>query len=98
MADRLQFNVEDLRGEADKIAKIADDLDKCRKKLAKNLDTLKEDWVSDAATKFFGSIDGDWETAVAHYVEMLDDLATQLRFAANKYDPLEDEYRNIELG
>lgn len=98
MAGRLQFNVDDLTGEAKKIAEIASSLDSCREKLSENLDSLEGEWVSDAATKFFESIDDDWKTAVVHYVEMLNELAAQLRFAASTYSPLEDDYNNIKLG
>ena len=84
--------------EAKKIAEIASSLDSCREKLSENLDSLEGEWVSDAATKFFESIDDDWKTAVVHYVEMLNELAAQLRFAASTYSPLEDDYNNIKLG
>ncbi|WP_455136782.1 WXG100 family type VII secretion target [Thermophilibacter sp.] len=97
MADRLQYNVDDLRAQAKKMREIARNLEEASDNLSSQLDVLKRDWVSDASTKFFNSIDGDWKTAVAHYVELLRELAKQLTFAANTYEPLVDEYRSISL-
>lgn len=98
MADRLQFNVDDLTDQATALRDIASDLEDAGEKLSDNLDGLRSKWVSDASTKFFSSIDGDWKTAVAHYVELLRELADQLESAARTYEPLEDDYRRISLG
>lgn len=98
MADKLKYNVDDLADQAKEMREVANRLEKASGDLSSKLDALKRDWVSDASTKFFNSIDGDWKTAVAHYVELLRDLATQLDFAASTYEPLADEYRDISLG
>lgn len=98
MADRLRYNIDDLEEQARSMRDVAEKLEGAKSDLKANLETLRGDWVSGASTKFFSSIDSDWESAVSHYVEMLRDLADALEEAAGKYDPLEDEYRKITLG
>ena len=97
MATKIKYSVADLKQQALFIDGIAQSLEKARTTLRTNLNTLKDQWVSDASTKFFSDIDTDWDTAVGHYIEMLGELAEALRYAANQYEPLEESYNGIEL-
>lgn len=98
MADRLKYNTDDLHQAALSVRVISTNLADARDSLKGNLETLRGEWVSDASTKFFSNIDTDWESAVAHYIEMLDELADALDYAVEQYEPLEDAYDKIELG
>lgn len=97
-ATKIKYNLEDLERQALVIEGIAQNLEEARTKLKTNLDTLKGEWVSDASTKFFSDIDSDWDTAVQHYIEMLEELSGALKFAAGKYEPIEGSYNALGLS
>lgn len=98
MADKLGYDVSDLRNQATAIDSVADNLQSSKESLVSHLATLRGDWVSTASTRFFEKIDTDWDVAIDEYVSMLRDLSSALSEAADKYDPLEDEYQRISLG
>lgn len=96
-SNKLEYNVDDLRKQAEAMGRIADDLEQSHEDLKNNLDRLRGEWVSTASTKFFSTIDSDWETAVRRYVKLLRELQRELNAAAKAYEPLEDDYNGISL-
>ena len=97
MAD-LSFNVDTLRGQAAQIARIKTDLASAKDDLSKHMQDLKNDWRSDAGEKFFENYNTDWVNHIDEYCAMLDELSQALYDAANRYEPLVQEYNRISLS
>ena len=94
---KLQFDVDQLRSAADSIEDISAKLEEGKTNLQNQLNTLQEEWVSEAAAKFFGTYNSDWVAQIDDYVTMLDQLAAALDGAADEYEPLVDEFNKISL-
>lgn len=98
MANSISYNTSDIRAQAKQIKKISDDLRNAKTRLRTNLDRVQREWVSDSSKKFFEKYDTSWVEYIDKYCEMLDEMSTELIWAANQYDPLTDEYNRIQLN
>ena len=95
---KITYNVENLRTQASALRSILDELTEAKEELRTSLDSLKGEWQSDAATKFFSTYDTKWMEQVQDYEQRLEDLIAALTAAANEYGALASEYRTIRLG
>ena len=96
--NELQFNVDDLQSQAEKIRSISDNLNDAKIRLSENLDLLRSDWVSSASDTFFSMYDTTWVTHIDQYCQWLNELSDALRYAASQYEPLVDEHCRIEFA
>ena len=97
-ASNLRFDLNALQNQAEKIQSVSDDLNDAKTRLSNNLETLRSDWVSSASDAFFSTYDTAWITQIEQYCQWLNELSETLSYAASQYEPLEDEYRRIELS
>lgn len=96
MADMLKYDTEALRDQADKLDRSAADICDAVRSMSENIGTLKGEWVGDGATALFNKLDTSWQESILSYVSLLQELASQLRCAANTYDGLESEFAQIQ--
>ena len=97
MANKLHYNVEEMRAQANKITQIKTDLKKSKDSLTTNLDLLRTEWVSDSATKFFSEYDSSWVQYIDKYCAMLEEVARELNWSANQYEQLTTDFGNVKL-
>lgn len=97
MANKIKYDVSNLRQQSREISKVAQDLENAVNQLGNDVDRLKDEWVSDAATAFFDKLGNNWKPPIESYVQMLRELASALSEAAADYEPLEESYNKITI-
>lgn len=98
MADALKFNVDDLHAQAKAIDTIRDRLQSSKNSLTSNLRIMQTEWVSDSSKKFFDQYDTSWVQYIDKYCIMLEEVSRELKYAAESYDPLTEEFNRINLN
>lgn len=97
-SDNFEFDTENLRTQANKIAEIANNLESAQKDLGAGLTQLREDWQTGAGDKFFEKYDSDWVKILDNHIKLLRDLVDALKYAADNYEPVAEEYAKLTLG
>ena len=96
MAD-LKYNTEKLRATALKYREIAGELKSLKETLSKQIEDLKDiHWKSEAGKKFQEVYKEGWADNVNKYVGVLEEMATQIEYAANEYDLVTVKLKSIE--
>lgn len=98
MADHLNFSVEELQAQADKLNTIADNLQDNKNGLTTSLEGLKTDWDSDAGRTFFSTYDSDWMTKIDDYIALIREVSNALTYASGEYEDLEADFKRINLS
>lgn len=95
---KISYDVANLKTQATAMRRILNELVNAKNELRSSLDSLKGEWQSDAATKFFDTYDTAWVGQVEAYEQRLEDLAAALDAAASEYGALEAAYKQVKLG
>lgn len=98
MSDRIDFNTDRLHEEANTIASLSQDLKDAQTALRNTIEQLRKDWKTAAGNEFFRKFDEDWVSKLDANIELLEQLVTALRYAADQYEPIATEYSNISLN
>ena len=96
-SDRIDFNTDTLRGQAQVIGNLAKELKDAQTSLRNNIDQLREDWKTAAGNEFFRKFDEDWVSKLDSNIELLEEVVVALQYAADHYEPLATEYSSISL-
>lgn len=97
MSAELKFNVDDLNTQANKLLTIKDELKECSESLTRNLSGLRDDWQSEAGRAFFSNYDDSWVPEIEKQCESINDLVNVIKYAAQQYETVEDEFRTISF-
>lgn len=93
----LKYDTGTMRETASKYREIARTMTKLQNTLKKQIADLKSVyWKSDAGDAFQKMYEGNWADNVNKYVAVLDEMANQLDTAANEYDKITVELKQIE--
>lgn len=96
-SDVIEFNTDNLRGQAQNIGNLVQELRDAQNDLRKTINTLRSDWKTAAGNEFFRRFDEDWVRKLDSNIALMDELVVALKDAANEYEPLAQQYSNITL-
>lgn len=96
--DNFEFNTETLRNQASQIHKIAEELKTAKTNLSAAVEDLREDWQTGAGDKFFEKYDSDWLKILDNHIKLLEDLVDALKYAADHYEPVAEQYAKVKIG
>lgn len=96
MAD-ITYDIDKLKEAKKAIDGLISALNKDNKLLNDNLDVLKEQWKTDAGTKFFSDHKDTWTIYVDKYVKKLTGVSDMLQKAIDEYNSIGSEVKNLKV-
>ena len=93
----LKFDIEKLNNMKSTCANFSTVIDGLKKDLFDDLNSLKNDWQTDAGKKFFEELDTDWVNHVEKYIQIAGEIEKLLDVAIKEYSTLIEEAKTIKL-
>lgn len=95
MGTDLQYNIENMNANIDKITLLQTEISQLKAKLLEALAQVRIDWQSDGGDEFFKLVDQDWCNGIDACVSLLEDLDSTLTSAKVKYISIEVEAQRL---